>query len=110
MLYIAVDGTGVPVIPAQTEGRPGKAEDGKAHTREVKLCCCFTQTSLDEKGRPVRDPHSSSYMVTFAPVADFGTLVAGEARRRDARRRRTATRAAYSRSAAPPCRSRPGGR
>jgi hypothetical protein len=84
MLYIAIDGTGVPMISAETEGRPGKADDGKAHTREVKLCCCFTQTSLDEHGRPARDPHSSSYLATFAPAAEFGILMAGEARRRGA--------------------------
>jgi hypothetical protein len=86
MLYIAVDGTGVPVIPAETEGRTGKADDGNAHTREVKLCCVFTQASLDEKGRPVRDPCSSSYLATFAPAAGFGTLMAAEARRRGAGR------------------------
>ena len=69
LLYICIDGTGVPMIPAETEGRAGKGEDGKARTREVKLCCCFTQTSLDDEGRPVRDPHSSSYLATFAPAA-----------------------------------------
>ncbi len=84
MLYTAIDGTGVPVAAAETEGRDGKAGDGKAHTREVKLCCCFTQTTVDEDGRPVRDPHSSSYLATFAPAAGFGTLMAAEARRRGA--------------------------
>jgi hypothetical protein len=84
MLYIAIDGTGVPMIPAETAGRPGKGEDGKARTREVKLCCVFTQASLDEQGRPARDPASSSYLATFAPAAGFGTLMAGEARRRGA--------------------------
>ncbi|MGI8450119.1 MAG: hypothetical protein ACR2MP_23665, partial [Streptosporangiaceae bacterium] len=38
-LYIAIDGTGVPMIAAETEGRDGKGDDGKARTREVKLCC-----------------------------------------------------------------------
>jgi hypothetical protein len=52
MLYLAVDGTGVPMVTAETEGRPGKGDDGRAHTREVKLACLFTQTSLDEDGRP----------------------------------------------------------
>src|SRR5450631_3036889 len=54
MLYICIEGTGVPVIAAETEGRDGKAEDGKASTREARLCCAFTQTAVDEKGRPVR--------------------------------------------------------
>jgi len=84
MLYIAVDGTGVPMVPAETEGRDGKGEDGKARTREVKLCCVFTQAGLDDEGRPVRDPRSSSYLATFAPAAGFGILMAGEARRRGA--------------------------
>ncbi len=86
MLYICVDGTGVPMTAAGTDGRPGKGTDGKAHTREVKLCCCFTQTAVDERGRPVRDPRSSSYLVTFDPAADFGKLMAAEARRRGAGR------------------------
>jgi hypothetical protein len=65
-----IDGTGVPMIPAETEGRDGKGQDAKARTREVKLCCVFTQTSLDDEGRPVRDPRSSSYLATFAPPPD----------------------------------------
>jgi hypothetical protein len=84
MLYICADGTGVPMTPAETAGRAGKSADGTATTREVKLCCCFTQTATDEKGHPVRDPRSSSYLVTFAPAPQFGELMAAEARRRGA--------------------------
>ena len=83
-LYVAIDGTGVPMRTAETDGRDGKGEDGKARTREVKLCCAFTQTTVDEDGYPVRDPHSSSYLATFAPAAEFGVLMAAEARRRGA--------------------------
>jgi hypothetical protein len=72
------------MVAAETEGRPGKGADGKAYTREVKLCCCFTQTTTDDDGYPVRDPGSSSYLATFAPAAPFGTLMAAEARRRGA--------------------------
>ena len=82
MLYIAVDGTGVPMVAAETEGRPGKGPDGRAHTREVKLACLFTQTAPGTDGHPVRDPGSSSYLATFAPAARFGQLVDAEARRR----------------------------
>jgi len=83
-LYVCIDGTGVPMIAAETEGRDGKGQDGKARTREVKMAVAFTQTSVDDKGRPVRDPRSSSYLATFAPAAGFGTLMAAEARRRGA--------------------------
>jgi len=81
-LYLAVDGTGVPAVPADTDGRAGKDPDGRAHTREVKLGVAFTQTSVDEQGFPIRDPHSSSYVATFEPVEHFGALVYAEARRR----------------------------
>jgi hypothetical protein len=84
MLYTAIDGTGVPTIPAETEGRAGKADDGRARTREVKLACLFTQTTCDHDGRPVRDAGSSSYLATFAPAAQFSALVQAEARRRGA--------------------------
>ena len=81
-LYIALDGTGVPMVPAETAGRRGKAADGRARTREVKLAVCFSQTSVDEKGRPVRDPASSSYLATFEATQHFGWLIYAEARRR----------------------------
>ena len=82
MLYIAVDGTGVPVVAREAEGRKGKGDDGKARTREIKLACLFTQTKLDQDGQPVRDPDSSTYLATFEPADRFGVLVAAEARRR----------------------------
>jgi hypothetical protein len=83
-LYLAVDGTGVPMVPAATTGRAGKAPDGRARTREVKLAALFTQTTLDEAGRPVRDPDSTSYLASFAPASQFATLVHAEARHRGA--------------------------
>src|SRR5262249_35059784 len=81
MLYIAVDGTGVPVVAREAEGRRGKADDGKARTREAKLGCLFTQTTLDDDGRPVRDPASTTYLATFEPAERFGALLNAEARR-----------------------------
>jgi hypothetical protein len=83
-LYIAIDGTGVPMVAAETEGRPGKGDDGRAHTREVKLACLFTQATVDKDGYPVRDPGSSSYLATFQPAAPFGVLMTAEAQRRGA--------------------------
>ena len=90
-LYVAIDGTGVPMVAAETEGRAGKADDGKARTREVKMAVAFTQTRLDEKNRPVRDLASSSYLATFAAAPEFGVLMAAEARRRGAARIRQLT-------------------
>ena len=84
MLYIAVDGTGVPVVAREAEGRKAKAEDGTARTREVKLACLFTQTTIEDDGRPVRDPASSTYLATFEPAERFGQLLDAEARRRGA--------------------------
>ena len=52
MLYVCIDGTGVPVVAAETAGREGKDGDGTAHTREVKMAVAFTQTSTDAEGRP----------------------------------------------------------
>jgi hypothetical protein len=83
-LYIAIDGTGVPMRPAETTGRAGKYPDGRARTREAKLACLFTQTTLDPEGRPVRDPDSTSYLATFEPAARFGRLTLAESRRRGA--------------------------
>lgn len=83
-LYIEVDGTGVPMVASATADRAGKGEDGRARTREVKLACLFTQTKLDQDGRPVRDPGTCSYVHTLDPVEAFTTLVHAEACRRGA--------------------------
>ena len=85
-LYIAIDGIGVPMVPAAVTGRAGKSGDGRARTREVNLACLFTQTRIDEAGQPVRDPDSTSYLGSFAPAEQFATLVHAEARRRGAER------------------------
>ena len=70
---------------------PGKGDDGRAHTREVKLACLFTQTATDKEGRPVQDRGSASYLATFAPAEEFGALVAAEALRRGSRHIRQLT-------------------
>ena len=70
--------------PPRSPAGPPKGEDGRARTREVKLACLFTQTKLDDDGRPVRDPDTSTYVHTFDPVEQFTTLVHAEARRRGA--------------------------
>ena len=84
MLYGVIDGTGVPMTARETAGRNGKAEDGRARTREVKLAVFFTQDTLDDGGYPVRDPSSSSYIATFEPASVFAGLVEAEGIRRGA--------------------------
>jgi hypothetical protein len=79
VLYIEMDGTGVPVVAPETEGRRGKNPDEPAHTREVKLGCVFTQTDLDEKGHPVRDQASTTYTGAIEPAENFGRRMYTEA-------------------------------
>lgn len=74
MLYVAVDGTGVPMRASETADRQGKGPDGRARTREVKLAALFTQTTTDDDGYPIRDKDSTSYLATFENSETFGTL------------------------------------
>jgi len=81
-MYIGMDGTGVPVIKAETVNRRGKGEQGEAKTRDAKLGCVFTQTSVNEKGFPVRDEHSTSYVGAIEGPDTFGPRLYAEALRR----------------------------
>jgi hypothetical protein len=82
ILYAEVDGTGVPMVAEELEGRPGKQEDGSAKTREVKLGAIFTQTKTDEEGLPVRDHASTTYVGSFEGAPDFGSRIRAEGLRR----------------------------
>lgn len=82
VLYIEMDGTGVPVTTAETEGRKGKNPDEGTHTREVKLGCVFTQTTTDKEGRPMRDPDSTTYAGAVETAEEFGRRMYWEAWRR----------------------------
>jgi len=70
--YLSVDGTGVPMVRAELEGREGRGLDGKAKTREVKLAAMFTQTLTDTEGCPIRDPQSTTYLASFEGSDTFG--------------------------------------
>jgi hypothetical protein len=72
VLYVQMDGTGVPVVKKETEGRKGKADGQPAHTREVKLGCVFTQTRWDKEGYPIRDPDSTTYTGAIETAEEFG--------------------------------------
>ena len=78
VLYIEMDGTGVPVVPAETVGRKGKNGES-AHTREVKLGAVFTQTTVDQKGRPLRDEASTTYTGAIESAEQFGRRIYTEA-------------------------------
>jgi len=80
LLYIAYDGTGVPMTKEELKGRNGK--DGPAHTREAKLGCVFTQTTTDQKGFPVRDPGSTTFVGAIETAETFGERIYREAVRR----------------------------
>ncbi len=82
VLYIEMDGTGVPVVKAETVGRTGKTAGQPARTREVKLGCVFTQTTTDKEGRAVRDEASTTYTGAIETAEEFGLRIYTEAWRR----------------------------
>jgi hypothetical protein len=81
-LYIELDGTGIPMVPAALAGRKGKQSDGSAKTREAKVGCVFTQTGFDEQGNPQRDPASTSFTGAIEEAAVFAWRLYAEAVRR----------------------------
>jgi len=86
ILYVQMDGTGVPVVKKETVGRPGKIPGQPAHTREVKLGCVFTQTRWDPEGYAIRDPDSTTYTGAIETAEEFGQRLFREAWTRGWRR------------------------
>jgi hypothetical protein len=82
ILYIQMDGTGVPVVKKETTGRKGKLDGLPAHTREAKLGCVFTQTKWDPEGFAIRDPDSTSYTGAIETAEQFGKRLYVEAWKR----------------------------
>lgn len=81
-MYVLVDGVHIPVVAAETEGRAGRIEGQRARTRECKLGAVFTQTTLDNEGRPIRDPDSTTYVGAVETADEFGYRIYTEAWRR----------------------------
>jgi hypothetical protein len=79
ILYIQMDGTGIPVVKKETVGRQGKTEGRPAHTREVKFGCALTQTTWDEEGYPIRDSASTTYTGAIENAEEFGKRIYLEA-------------------------------
>ena len=75
VLYIQIDGTGVPVVKKETVGRQGKTAGQPAHTREAKLGCVFTQTTYDKEGYAIRDPDSTTYVGAIETAEEFGKRI-----------------------------------
>jgi Uncharacterised protein family (UPF0236) len=82
ILYVEMDGTGIPVVKKETAGRQGKKEGQPAHTREVKLGCVFTQTGWDQEGYPIRDSDSTTYTGAIETAEEFGKRLYQEAWKR----------------------------
>jgi hypothetical protein len=81
-IYVQMDGTGLPMVAKETQGRGEKSADGRAHTREAKLGCVFTQTNIDYQGRPVRDEESTTYTGAIETAAEFSRRIYTEAHQR----------------------------
>lgn len=82
ILYLEMDGTGVPVVKKESVGRQGKTDGQPAHTREAKLGCVFTQTGWDKEGYAMRDPDSTSYAGAIETAEEFGKRLYVEAWKR----------------------------
>jgi hypothetical protein len=82
VLYVQMDGTGVPVVKKETAGRKGKLDGLPAHTREAKLGCVFTQTKRDKEGFAIRDPDSTTYTGAIETANQFGKRLYVEAWKR----------------------------
>jgi hypothetical protein len=81
-MYVLMDGVQVPVVAAETEGRTGRIEGQRARTRECKLGCVFTQTTVDQDGWALRDPDSTTYVGAIETAEEFGLRIYTEAWRR----------------------------
>lgn len=96
-MYLAVDGTGIPVRPRETAGRAGKQPDGSARTREVKIVVIWTAERLNPEGRPACDFGSVTYSGAVESAASRDTdLEPSEFARRV---RREAERRGFTRAA-----------
>jgi hypothetical protein len=78
-LYIQMDGTQVFVVKSEIEGRAGRTPGQFARTRECKLGAVFTQTTVDDQGRPMRDEDSTTYVGAIETAEEFGLRIYTEA-------------------------------
>ena len=88
ILYVSYDGTGTPMRRSELTRTKSKTPGQPARTHEAKLGCVFTQTTVDDQGRPIRDPASTTYVGAIEDSTDFGYRIFGEAIRRGMRKAR----------------------
>ena len=74
-----IDGTGVPVVKKETEGRRGKQEGQPPHIREVKLGCGVTSPGVDKENHPIRDEASTTYTGAIENAEEFARRIYSEA-------------------------------
>ncbi len=91
IMYLGVDGTGIPVTQSETEGVKGRQADGSAKTREMKVAAAWFCDGFDERGHARIDTDSVTYTAAIetAATADMATELAPFAKRieREALRR-----------------------
>lgn len=73
VMYLGMDGTGVPMRAAFVAGLKGKQPDGSAKTREGKLVTVWSAESRNDEGLPTRDPGSVSYSAGIESAASHDT-------------------------------------
>src|SRR5260370_177556 len=81
-MWVVMEGGQVPAVGAETEGGTGRIEGQRAGTRECKLGCVFTQTTVDQDGWAIRDPDSTTYVGAIETAEEFGFRIYTEAWRR----------------------------
>jgi hypothetical protein len=82
ILHVSADATGVPRRKEALAERPGQQPDGRAKTRSAYLGCIFPQHKTDEKGSPVRDCESATYVSNLGALEDFDPVLRQAAIRR----------------------------
>ena len=78
-LYVQMDGTQVFMVKTETQGRAGRIAGQPARTRECKLGAVFTQTTVDDQRRPMRDENSTTYVGAIETAEEFGLRIYTEA-------------------------------
>ena len=79
VLYVEIDGTGIPVVRKETQGRIGKLEGQPAHTRDVILGCVLTSVGVDKENRPIRGQASTTHVGAIETAAEFARRIYREA-------------------------------